>query len=113
MYVGRGQLDTAFIDRFALRTIDVDYDTTLEAALCPNEELLATLHRWREGIMVNKLRRVLSTRSIHRIYRDSLSFPEGNYPESDLIEEFFLGWPEDERNLVTSHVLGQGVEEDE
>mgnify|MGYP003148575463 CR=1 FL=1 len=111
MYVGRQQLDTAFIDRFALRTIDVDYDTSLEAKLCPDEALLQLFHTWREGIMVNKLRRVLSTRTIHRAYEDAEAAKMNGQEltHEAIAADFFLGWPEDEARLVKHHVLGHGV----
>ena len=95
-YVGRLQLDDAFLDRFKMRTIEVGYDKELESHLCPDEVLLEMLHTWRGRIEENKLRRWISTRTIIRCYED--------YQAGDSIEEitemFFVGWPEDEKNLV-------------
>ena len=97
MYVGRSQLDTAFLDRFAINTLEIDYDKRLEAVLCPDSELLDTLWAWRAAIVNNKLRRILSTRTIAKWYRYQhdigISFEE-------IKETYFGGWSEDERKLV-------------
>ena len=98
-YVGRLQLDDAFLDRFKMRTIEVGYDKELEAHLCPDEVLLEMLHTWRDRIETNNLRRWISTRTIIRCYED--------YQAGDSIDEitemFFVGWPEDEKNLVLTN----------
>ena len=97
MYVGRSQLDTAFLDRFAINTLEIDYDKRLEAVLCPDSDLLEKLWAWRQAIVNNKLRRILSTRTIAKWYRYQhdigISFEE-------IKETYFGGWSEDERKLV-------------
>ena len=98
MYVGRAQLDFAFLDRFALNTIEVDYDKKLETVLCPDSELLDLLWLWRRRIADNKLRRIVSTRTIAKWYRYMHILKVAD--KDSLIESFFGGWSEDERKLV-------------
>ena len=42
-YVGRNQLDESTLDRFRIGQIELDYDTDIEAALCPDETLRSRL----------------------------------------------------------------------
>lgn len=108
MYVGRAQLDTAFLDRFALNTIEVDYDKRLETVLCPDTELLDLLTLWRKRIADNKLRRIVSTRTVAKWYRYLHVLKIAS--QESLIESFFGGWSEDERKLVEH---GNDQKEDE
>ena len=104
VYCGRNQLDGAFIDRFKLRMIEIDYDPVLEAKLCPNDDLLAMLHTWREKIVEAKLRRWISTRTIIEAYED---FECGDSLD-DIADNFFVGWPEDEKNIVVASTEDDG-----
>lgn len=97
MYVGRAQLDTAFLDRFCLNTLEIDYDTKLESVLCPDNDLLELLWLWRKRIVENKLRRILSTRTIAKWYRYQHDL---QMSKVELTEDYFGGWSEDERKLV-------------
>ena len=108
MYVGRAQLDFAFLDRFALNTIEVDYDKKLEQVLCPDTELLELLWLWRKRIADNKLRRIVSTRTVAKWYRYLHLLKVAD--QEALIEAFFGGWSEDERKLVEH---GNDEKEDE
>ena len=92
MYVGRAQLDQAFLDRFCLNTVEIEYDSKLESVLCPDSDLLEMLWLWRKRIEDNKLRRILSTRTRYQ--------HEYKMPLTDLVEDYFGGWSDDERKLV-------------
>jgi cobaltochelatase CobS len=61
LYVGRGQLDGASLNRFW--TIDVGYDATLEERMC-HAGLLEWARRTRQQIEACKLRRIVSTRQL-------------------------------------------------
>ncbi len=63
-YVGRAQLDAAFLDRFVGATLPVDYDPTLEAKLCPETEIRNAVLAIRQKTRDLKLRRVVSTRAL-------------------------------------------------
>ena len=102
IYCGRNQLDGAFIDRFKLRMIEIDYDPVLEAKLCPDDELLEILHTWRRRIDEAKLRRRISTRTIIEAYEDR----EAGDSVEEITNNFFVGWPEDEKNIVLQETKG-------
>ena len=107
VYCGRNQLDGAFLDRFMLRMIEVGYDKLLEGKLCPDTELLALLHTWRERTDEAKLRRWISTRTIMRCYEDSQF---GDSLE-EITDSFFVGWPDDERQIVQYGKAADGEED--
>ena len=96
MYVGRNQLDAAFLDRFAV--MDVDYDKKLERALCADAPQVA--NRWweiREAATSKQLRRVVSTRSLLRavVMHKSLG-----YSVDKCVEVFTTSWTADECKAV-------------
>lgn len=96
MYVGRNQLDAAFLDRFAV--MDVDYDKKLERALCADAQQVA--NRWweiREAATSKQLRRVVSTRSLLRavVMHKSLG-----YSVDKCVEVFTTSWTADECKAV-------------
>ncbi len=71
VYVGRGQLDAATLDRFAISTVEVGYDRELEQAIAEQylgdnnaDDLLVWAWSVRDAIEAGKLRRIMSTRSI-------------------------------------------------
>lgn len=105
LYVGRAQLDVAFLDRFALNTLEIDYDKKLESVLCPDQDLLDLLWLWRSRIVDNKLRRILSTRTVAKWYKYQHEY---SMSQSSLTEAYFGGWSDDERQLVE-----HGKEEDD
>ncbi len=61
-YVGRNQLDAAFLDRFVGATIEVDYDRDLESALVGDANVCARVWTIRDKVNELKLRRVVGTR---------------------------------------------------
>jgi len=96
MYVGRNQLDAAFLDRFA--TLEVDYDQRMERALCADATQL--MQRWwemREKADKAKLRRVVSTRSLLRSVTMHKSL---GWSIDKCIEVFTTSWSDDECKTV-------------
>lgn len=96
MYVGRNQLDAAFLDRFA--TLEVDYDQRMERALCSDAPQL--MQRWweiREKADKAKLRRVVSTRSLLRSVAMHKSL---GWSIDKCIEVFTTSWSDDECRTV-------------
>jgi MoxR-like ATPase len=64
-YVGRTQLDAAFLDRFVGATLTMDYDADLEKTLCPEREILAAVHGVRDKMrQLGTVRRIISTRAV-------------------------------------------------
>ena len=99
MYVGRSRLDAATLDRFVLAIIEVDYDENLEANImsCLSDrqraDLTAFVNDVRDGIEVNKLHRLCSTRFVGaatKWLKQGASF-------DTIKRKFFFGWSESER----------------
>ena len=60
-YVGRNQLDAAFLDRFMFVTMD--YDQKLELAISSNDEWTRYVQAVRKAVRAHKLRHVISPRA--------------------------------------------------
>lgn len=93
-YVGRNQLDAATLDRFVV--VEMDYDRELEAKLCPQADLLARLHDYRDAIARNKLERTLSTRFVTRASKWAAAGKDLDYINKKLT----AGWRADEVRKV-------------
>ena len=97
MYVGRNQQDAAWLDRFNIGTVEMDYDERIERTLCPDSELLTVFLGWREKIRDNRLRRMCSTRFIKSAYK---MHTQKNWGMDKIQEKFFAGWTDDEKMKV-------------
>lgn len=60
-YIGRNQLDSAFLDRFMFVTMD--YDEKLELAISSNDEWTRYVQAVRKAVRAHKLRHVISPRA--------------------------------------------------
>jgi energy-coupling factor transporter ATP-binding protein EcfA2 len=93
-YVGRNQLDAAFLDRFVGSTVEIEYDRDLEASLVGDANICARVWKIREKVAELKLRRIVGTRfllSTTRLVRgagDTLN---------DALLACTVGWTTDER----------------
>lgn len=92
LFVGRNQLDEAFLDRWRMGQLYVDYDPGLEAALCPDKELRERLQKYRKNIENAKLRRVVSTRYLKDAYR----MLKSGWSLERIDKALFGGWRPDE-----------------
>jgi predicted ATPase with chaperone activity len=64
-YQGRGYLDAAFLDRFSISKLEIEYDTVLESQLVGDQqEVLKRFHQIRDIVVKQRLKRIVSTRSI-------------------------------------------------
>lgn len=101
-YVGRSALDAATLDRFSVSTLFIDYDRALERRLAESiaPDAASTLLAWawgvRESIADQKLRRIMSTRTIVNAAK---LLAVGRGMESIRLA-FFAGWSADERAKV-------------
>jgi MoxR-like ATPase len=103
-YVGRNPLDASTRDRFAVSTIEIDYDNKLEHAIASQyledsdvcEKVLNTCWKIRSDIQSNGLRRLMSTRTIKAI---ALSVASGDKLE-DVLDDYFVGWSDDELRRI-------------
>lgn len=102
MYVGRNQLDAAFLDRFTAGTITVDYDVHLESEITRDPEWVAYCTRVRTVLEDNRMRRVLSTRFV---LESSRLIAAGVWDYEKARNRLIEPWTEDERKRVTSLAL--------
>ena len=70
-YVGRNVLDGATLDRFD--NIFFDYDTNLEKALFPNDEVLQFMWSFRNAVYSSKIPHIVSTRGIGKVYKKEIN----------------------------------------
>ena len=70
-YVGRNALDGATLDRFD--NIFFDYDTNLEKALYPNDEVLQFMWAFRNAVYQSKIPHIVSTRGIGKVYKKEIN----------------------------------------
>lgn len=70
-YVGRNALDGATLDRFD--NIFFDYDTNLEKALYPNDEVLQFMWAFRNAVYQSKIPHIVSTRGIGKVYKKEMN----------------------------------------
>lgn len=92
-YQGRGYLDAAFLDRFAVSKLEIDYDTTLETELAGDQTaVLERFHQIRDIVSKQRLKRVVSTRSIISAVRQANAGRSLNQIE----KVFTTDWSKDE-----------------
>lgn len=92
-YVGRSQLDAAFLSRFALAKFGIGYDEKLEASLCPDRALLSELHAIRGRLQDNKIRRLCGTREI----KAAGELFAAGFTQAEIIEALCTDWTEAEK----------------
>ena len=68
-YVGRNQLDSAFLDRFVGSTLEVEYDRDLESQLVGDAHICARVWEIRGKVADLRLRRVVGTRFLLAVAR--------------------------------------------
>lgn len=96
-YVGRTQLDAAFLDRFVGATVTLDYDETLERALCPETEIRDAVLAVRTKARALKLRRIVSTRGMLHVRRLVTQCGDS---VRDALHALTEGWTAEDRSAV-------------
>lgn len=93
-YHGRNHLDAAFLDRFAVSKVHIDYDVELESAIVGDEHIEIATRLWdiREMCAKNKVRKVVSTRAFISGVRQH----KAGKSLTEIFDTFFLGWSEEE-----------------
>lgn len=93
-YVGRNQLDAAFLDRFVGATIEVEYDRDLESSLVADANICARVWTIRDKVTALKLRRVVGTRFLMSVARLVRGAGESL---NDALRACTVGWTIDEQ----------------
>lgn len=93
LYVGRNQLDEAYLDRFKIGTVEMDYDPQLEKSLCPDDDLRERLQGYRQRVRENRLERIVSSRFLEEAYEMKT---ECGWDDEKIDSKLFSGWTQDE-----------------
>ena len=93
LYVGRNQLDEAYLDRFKIGTVEMDYDPQLERTLCPDDDLRERLQGYRQRVRENRLERIVSSRFLEEAYEMKT---ECGWDDEKIDSKLFSGWTQDE-----------------
>ena len=98
VYVGRNQLDGAFLERFRTGLITMDYSSAVEEQI-GDREVLAWARAVRRSIRDNGLQRFMSTRTIKKF---SEYKKDKGWTIAKMEKRFFAGWSDDEIRPVKS-----------
>lgn len=96
IYVGRAQLDGAFLDRFKGRMFEVDYDKEIEGRILGNASALAKVWAIREKAATLKLRRIVGTRFVEAV----AIMLAGGMSANEAIGECVVEWTAEEKSKV-------------
>ncbi len=102
-YVGRNQLDEAFLDRFRIGQVTMDYAPEIEQFLCPDDDLRERIQHYRNNILKappgSRIRRIISTRFLEQAYAAKHSVDPG-LTDEEIDEALFGGWSLEEQTKV-------------
>jgi hypothetical protein len=92
-YQGRAPLDRAFLDRFAMSKLNIDYDADLEKLIVSKQPQVAkAFHSFRGYLNSKSIFKPVSTRSIISAYKEA----ENGKTLKTIFENFIIGWSKDE-----------------
>jgi cobaltochelatase CobS len=94
VYTGRTRLDAATLDRFNI--IDINYDSELEKALCPDKKLFDFLCGVRESLKKEHLDEFISSRAFKSSYL--LAQAGLGYPE--IINSLISNWGDSAKSIT-------------
>ena len=96
-YQGRGSLDAAFLDRFSVAKLNLDYDESLELELGDSQiEVVKRMHQIRKIVTSNRLKRIVSTRTIV----SAVSQAEAGRYMAQIESVFTTDWAEDDKRKI-------------
>jgi len=97
-YQGRGYLDAAFLDRFAVCKIEIEYDEELERDIAGEHDIvLERMWEIRKIITQNRMKRIMSTRSIVSAIRQTIA----GRSLKQIEKVFTTGWAKDEKRKIS------------
>lgn len=96
-YHGRNHLDAAFLDRFSVSKVEIDYDRDLEREIAGDyTEMADRLWKIRDDIKNKKLRRLVSTRAFVSGCRQR----KAGKSTTEILNTFSIGWSHEEKSKV-------------
>ena len=96
MYIGRAQLDAAFLRRFSGAKFLINYDRALEESILSDRALLETLWRIRGKLRDTRVRRLMGTGEIVA----AAKLRAGGFKQSEIIEALSVDWTSEEKAKV-------------
>ncbi len=100
-YQGRGSLDRAFLDRFAMTKVYVDYDKDLEKLITNKYPVVAKcFHEFRDFLKSKTMDKPVSTRTIVSAYKDI----DNSHSLKSVLQSFVIGWSNDETNQANTFI---------
>lgn len=97
-YQGRGYLDAAFLDRFAVCKIEIEYDEELERDIAGEYDvILERMWEIRKIIVQSRMKRIVSTRSIVSAIRQT----SAGRSIKQIEKVFTTGWAKDEKRKIS------------
>jgi len=92
-YAGREIMDAAFMDRFVLSKMHIDYDTDLEKDICKDfPDMIKAIYKVRDNVKKHKIRRVVST----RLFVSAAKALKVGVTSDKVFARFFTGWTAEE-----------------
>ena len=96
MYIGRAQLDAAFLRRFSGAKFLINYDRALEESLLADRALLETLWRIRQKLQDTRVRRLMGTGEVIA----AAKLRAGGFKQSEIVEALSVDWTSEEKAKV-------------
>ena len=96
MYIGRAQLDAAFLRRFSGAKFMINYDRALEESILSDRALLETLWRIRGKLQDTRVRRLMGTGEIVA----AAKLRAGGFKQSEIIDALTVDWTSEEKAKV-------------
>lgn len=92
-YAGREVLDEAFLNRFSVAKLELDWDVSLERELLKTDlELCDRLHELREKCKKHSLNRIITTRTI----LDAFKYKQTGKSNDQVLNQVMVGWTKEE-----------------
>ncbi len=108
-YQGRNHLDAAFLDRFCMSKVEIDYDEDLEREICgDNDELFHSVLDIRNMVKELQLKRVVSTRA----FISGMRQIKAGKTLKKVLETLFVGWSDQEKAKIRDFVKIQKAKEE-
>lgn len=98
-YVGRAQLDAAFLSRFALAQFFIGFDTDLDKLVCPDGQLRGRIQLIRQKLQDHKLRRVAGTREMAHAGQ----LRAAGFTPDEIIAALTASWTQEERSKAEAN----------
>lgn len=96
-YQGRGYLDAAFVDRFSVSKLNLEYDKDLEKEIAGEyTEVLDMMWKIRETVFKQRIKRIVSTRAIVSAVRQVAA----GKSLKQVQEVFTTDWSDEERKKI-------------